>query len=99
MYGMYVFLYVFVMCNVIYRDKYCMSAVRNIFKFPFKIYRNTDSYHPDTQEWADGCESLEEDVSQKGEANWKMPRKKQQNPQPVKCKCPLFFVVLNLNRE
>lgn len=44
------------------------------------------------QEWADGCGRLQEDIPKRREADWKMPRKKQQNPQPVKCR---YYIILS----
>ncbi len=43
-------------------------------------------------EWVDCFRGNPEEVANK-KANWKMPRRKQQNPQPVKCKF-LFLLIL-----
>lgn len=67
-----------------------------VYGFCFCICRNTEEYFPNGWEWADGCGSLREDAAKQREADWKMPRKKQQNPQPVKCRYSEIFLMFKI---
>lgn len=55
-------------------------------------------YLRNRQIWADGWESLGEEGAHKREADRKMPRKKQQNPQAVKCEYWTFSQIQTFNQ-